>query len=69
VAEEVSEIAPALVIDSPTGEPESVRYDQVNAMLLNEVQKQRREIDELRGIVQMLMDERVGVEDRKAATE
>ena len=47
VAEEVAEIAPALVINSPTGEPESVRYDSVNAMLLNEVQKQRRVIESL----------------------
>jgi len=47
VAEEVVEVAPDLIIKSPTGEPESVRYDQVNAMLLNEVQKQRREIEKL----------------------
>ena len=69
IAEEVVEVAPNLVLNSPTGEPESVRYDSVNAMLLNEVQKQRREIEELRRMVQILMDERVGVEDREAANQ
>jgi hypothetical protein len=42
VAEEVAEVAPDLVARGQDGEVETVFYDKVNAMLLNEVQKQHR---------------------------
>ena len=42
IAEEVAEVYPDLVGRNPTGEPESVRYDQVNAMLLNEFLKEHK---------------------------
>jgi hypothetical protein len=42
VAEEVLEVAPELVARNKDGEIETVFYDKVNAMLLNEVQKQHR---------------------------
>src|SRR6516164_567102 len=42
VAEEVAKIAPGLVIFDQDGQPQTVRYHFVNAMLLNEVQKERR---------------------------
>jgi hypothetical protein len=45
VAEEVAEIAPNLVVLDEQGKPQTVRYHFVNAMLLNEVQKQRRLIE------------------------
>jgi hypothetical protein len=45
VAEEVAAIAPSLVVFDEQGKPETVRYHFVNAMLLNEVQKQRRLIE------------------------
>jgi hypothetical protein len=45
VAEEVAEFAPGLVVLDADGKPESVRYHLVNAMLLNEVQKQHRLIE------------------------
>ena len=45
VAEEVAQIAPSLVIFDDQGKPQTVRYHFVNAMLLNEVQKQRRLIE------------------------
>src|SRR5260370_7152759 len=45
VAEEVAQIAPDLVVFNQEGQPETVRYHFVNAMLLNEVQKQRRLIE------------------------
>jgi hypothetical protein len=48
IAEEVAEVAPALAVFDENGRPETVRYHLVNAMLLNEVQKNRRLIDELR---------------------
>ena len=40
VAEEVDKVDPALVIHDKAGKPYSVRYDQVNAMLLNEFLKE-----------------------------
>jgi hypothetical protein len=45
VAEEVAQIAPGLVLFDKDGKPQTVRYHFVNAMLLNEVQKQRRLIE------------------------
>jgi hypothetical protein len=47
VAEEVAEVAPDLVAHDEDGTPQTVRYHFVNAMLLNEVQKQRRHIQDL----------------------
>ena len=46
VAEEVAKVAPELVVFNEDGTPETVRYHFVNAMLLNEVQKQRQRIEE-----------------------
>ncbi len=46
VAEEVAKVAPELVVFNEDGSPETVRYHFVNAMLLNEVQKQRQRIEE-----------------------
>jgi Chaperone of endosialidase len=45
VAEEVANVNPDLVVRDKRGKPYSVRYDQVNAMLLNEFLKARRQID------------------------
>jgi hypothetical protein len=42
VAEEVAGVNPDLVITDKEGKPYSVRYDQVNAMLLNEFLKEHR---------------------------
>ena len=42
VAEEVALVNPDLVIRDKEGKPYSVRYDQVNAMLLNEFLKEHR---------------------------
>jgi hypothetical protein len=44
VAEEVAKVYPDLVVYDQNGEPQTVRYHFVNAMLLNEVQKQARRI-------------------------
>lgn len=46
VAEEVAQVAPQLVVFDKDGAPQSVRYHFVNAMLLNEVQKQRHLVEE-----------------------
>ena len=47
VAEEVAEINPDLVTRDREGKPETVRYDAVNAMLLNEFLKEHRKVQEL----------------------
>jgi hypothetical protein len=54
VAEEVAEVAPQLVAYDEDGAPQTVRYHFVNAMLLNEVQKQRRENEEQRTTIRGL---------------
>ena len=42
VAEEVEKVDPALVVHDEEGKPYSVRYDAVNAMLLNEFLKEHK---------------------------
>ena len=46
IAEEVAQVAPQLVVFDKDGSPQTVRYHFVNAMLLNEVQKQRQLVEE-----------------------
>ena len=46
VAEEVEKVNPDLVTRNDKGEVESVRYDAVNAMLLNEFLKEHRQVQE-----------------------
>ena len=45
VAEEVAKVNPDLVARDKEGKPFTVRYDEINAMLLNEFIKARRQID------------------------
>ena len=44
VAEEVDKVAPDLVIHDEEGKPFTVRYEVVNAMLLNEFLKEHRAV-------------------------
>jgi uncharacterized coiled-coil protein SlyX len=44
-------VNPALVLPDKEGKPYSVRYDQVNAMLLNEFLKEHRKVAELKSTV------------------
>ena len=46
VAEDVEKINPDLVIRDAQGRPQTVRYEQVNAMLLNEFLKEHRKNEE-----------------------
>jgi|SRR4030095_5710432 hypothetical protein len=46
IAEEVAKINPALVLPDKAGKPFTVRYDAVNAMLLNEFLKAYRKMEE-----------------------
>jgi trimeric autotransporter adhesin len=47
IAEEVAEVNPDLIVRDKNGKPYSVRYDQVNAMLLNEFLKEHRKVEQL----------------------
>jgi uncharacterized coiled-coil protein SlyX len=51
VAEDVEKVNPDLVVRDPEGEVYTVRYDAVNAMLLNEFLKQHRTVQELKSTV------------------
>jgi hypothetical protein len=47
VAEDVEKVNPDLVVRDKEGKAYSVRYDQVNAMLLNEFLKEHRKVEQL----------------------
>jgi hypothetical protein len=51
VAEDVEKVNPDLVVRDKDGKPYSVRYEQVNAMLLNEFLKEHRTVEELKAAV------------------
>jgi hypothetical protein len=48
IAEEVAEVYPDLVGRNAEGQPESVRYEQINAMVLNEFLKEHRRVEQLK---------------------
>jgi hypothetical protein len=48
IAEEVAKVNPALIALDKEGKPYSVRYEQVNAMLLNEFLKEHRTVQDLK---------------------
>jgi Chaperone of endosialidase len=57
VAEEVEAINPDLVVRDKEGKPYSVRYDQVNAMLLNEFLKEHRRNEQQEATIAQLKKE------------
>ena len=54
IAEEVENVDPALVYCNNKGQVESVRYDMVNAMLLNEFLKEHRKVQEQEATIAQL---------------
>jgi hypothetical protein len=48
IAEEVASILPELVLYDSEGRPTAVRYEQLSVLLLNEMKKQKKEIEELK---------------------
>ena len=52
VAEEVETVYPELVTHTPAGEAQAVRYQELIPMLLNELQRQRQEIEQALQAVQ-----------------
>jgi len=51
VAEEVEKVNPDLVVRDANGKPQTVRYEQVNAMLLNEFLKEHCKVEKLEATV------------------
>jgi hypothetical protein len=51
VAEDVQKVNPDLVLRDKEGKPYSVRYEQINAMLLNEFLKEHKKVQELQATV------------------
>jgi septal ring factor EnvC (AmiA/AmiB activator) len=54
IAEEVAEVNPDLVVRDRKGEIYSVRYDAVNAMLLNEFLKEHRRVEKQEATISQL---------------
>jgi hypothetical protein len=54
LAEDLEKVNPDLVVRDKEGKPYSVRCDQVNAMLLNEFLKARRQIDAQQKQIELL---------------
>jgi hypothetical protein len=55
IAEQVAEVNPDLVARNPQGQPESVHYEMVNAMLLNEFLKEHEKTEKLQATVASLI--------------
>jgi len=71
IAEEVEKVSPDLIVRDREGKPQTVRYEQINAMLLNEflkehrkVQEQQRELDSLKAELKEQRDLIQKVNDR-----
>ena len=54
IAEEVAQVDPNLVVRDNNGDLLTVRYDQVNAMLLNEFLKEHRKVQEQEATIALL---------------
>jgi len=54
IAEEVAKVYPDLVQYDAKGQPFTVRYHEINAMLLNEIQKQKAQLDAQEARIQKL---------------
>ena len=57
IAEEVAKVYPDLVARNPDGQAESVRYEAINAMLLNEFLKEHRKNKEQEATIAELKTE------------
>src|SRR6266550_5785527 len=57
VAEEVAKVSPDLVTTDDQGKPLTVRYDEVNAMLLNEFLKEHSTVQEQKASITRLQSD------------
>jgi len=73
IAEEVEKISPDLVTRGADGELNTVRYDAVNAMLLNEFLKEHRKVEEQNGRLEnqahKIQEQEVTIAELKKAVE
>lgn len=69
IAEEVEEVYPDLVAHLANGDVETVQYHKINAMLLNEVQKQRRLLDAQQQLLEQLGARLAVLEQGRSARE
>ena len=71
VAEDVEKVHPDLVVRDKEGKPYSVRYDQVNAMLLNEFLKEHRKVEQQEATIAQLRQDfqsRLAEQEKKIET-
>jgi hypothetical protein len=57
IAEEVAEVDPQLVVRGKDGKVQTVRYEQINAMLLNEFLKEHRKVQEQEATIAQLKND------------
>ena len=57
IAEDVAEVNPDLVLCDKQGDVSSVRYEQINAMLLNEFLKEHKKVEEQQASISQLKSE------------
>ena len=69
IAEEVEQVYPDLVVHLENGDVQTVQYQKVNAMLLNEVQKQHRQLGEQQAVMEAQQRELADLKVRLAAIE
>src|SRR5439155_8780448 len=70
IAEEVAKVNPDLVVRDKNGKIYTVRYDAVNAMLLNEFLKEHRRVEELKSaMAQQREDFEAAIVQQRKATE
>src|SRR5262249_1838215 len=64
VAEDVEKVNPALIVRDADGKPYTVRYEAVNAMLLNEFLKEHRQVQKLEAALEAV-NKRLKEQDAK----
>jgi len=69
IAEEVAAVFPDIVVYDDEGRPETVQYRKVNAMLLNEVQKQHQWIGDLEQQLATVLGRLAALEGRPTSGE
>jgi hypothetical protein len=70
IAEEVVQVSPELITRDEEGKPQTVRYEAVNAMLLNEFLKEHCKVEEQQATISQLKagaarQEAINAEQRK----
>lgn len=64
IAEEVAQIYPGLAVKGADGQIETVQYQKLTPMLLNELQKQHQEMEEQRETIR-LQKERIAQQEEE----